>query len=78
MVRVGDQVIVIALDVTICSLVRLLASLLLELSAFCPREFRFLCHGRRALCNLVLLALFFFFFFLFVVVIGIIVLSVTA
>jgi hypothetical protein len=65
-VRVGDQVIDI-IDITIAalglsSLVRPLISLfLLELSAFCTRDFQFFCYGRQAFLLLFLLLLLFLF-----------------
>jgi hypothetical protein len=73
-VRVGDQVIAIiatAIAVLVCA--RLARSLfLLELSAFCTRDFRFPWHGKRAFLLLFLLFLFLF-FFLFVIVVVVVV-----
>ncbi len=80
MVRVDEQVIVIivctiaALRPSRPRLVCLLGSLLLlELSAFCARDFRLLCHGRQALLFLFLIL---FFLILIVVVVGIAILGV--
>jgi hypothetical protein len=71
-VRVDHQVIAIittAIAILVCA--GLVWSLfLLELSAFCTRDFRFPCHGRRG--YLVLVLVLSFFFFLSVVVVGII------
>jgi hypothetical protein len=83
-VRVDEQVIVVivAIPVLVCTiaalrpsrLVCLLGSLLLlELSAFCAREFRLLCHGRQALLFLFLFLLFFIFIFIVVGIVGIVV-----
>ena len=88
-VWVDEQVIaIIAIAVLVCALtalglsrlVRPLISLfLLELSAFCTREFQFFCHGRQAFPLLLFLFLFILIILIiFLFVVGIIVLGVTA
>src|SRR6266849_3326588 len=74
-VRVDHQVIgIAAIAVLVCA--RLLSSLFfLELSAFCTREFRFLCHRRQAFPLPFLF--FFFLLLLFLVFVGIIALGAT-